>query len=150
MSRLGKGLKKGLGLEPHSAAHKNAATLPAANSTIPSTPDEFVQSHLPVRDTPHVKVTATTTTSKLAMSFQHPINPVSILVAKGWIEHQCFSEMGIVWEEVLASLVKGNKGEETTLWIQRETTNSYTGKPALEILHQIPTNLLIDVEYVVY
>ena len=204
MNRLGKGLKKGLGLEAHakarvdpgaaqamshnnaerakaelgglatkaesghrsiendlcgehsSLAHackedKNTATLQAATSTIPSTPEQFVRSHSPLRDTPRAKVAAATTTASLAkQSFQRPINPHSNLIAKGWIEHQCSSaKWGLVWKEVLASLVEGRKpGEKMTLWIQREATNSHTGKPELEILHQIPMNWLIDVEYV--
>jgi hypothetical protein len=58
--------------------------------------------------------------------------------------------MRIVWKDVLASLVEGRKpGEETTLWIQRQITNS-SGKAELEALHQIPVKWLQDVSFLDY
>jgi hypothetical protein len=73
------------------------------------------------------------------------------LIANGWIEQQRRSKMRVVWKDVLASLVEGRKpGEETTLWIQRETTNQSTGKPELEALHQIPMKWLVSIEYLDY
>jgi hypothetical protein len=132
MNSLGKGLKKGLGLEQHSQArispgaahatshknaervkadlgdlapkaerghrsiendwcdehfclgcackeHKNTTTLQTVNSATPSTPEQSVRGHSPVRDTLPVKVTGATTTVRLAKpSFQRPDNPDSI------------------------------------------------------------------------
>ncbi|KAL7542602.1 hypothetical protein ACHAXR_012790 [Thalassiosira sp. AJA248-18] len=82
--------------------------------------------------------------------FQRPINPSSNLIANGWIDQQRRSKMRVVWKDVLASLVEGRRpGEETTLWIQRQVTNSQTGKvTGLEALHQIPMKWLEDVNYV--
>lgn len=81
-------------------------------------------------------------------AFQRPTNPKSTLIANGWIEQQRRSKMRVVWKDVLASLVEGRKpGEETTLWIQREVTNSTTGKPELEALHQVPIKWLKEVQY---
>ena len=64
--------------------------------------------------------------------------------------------MRFVWKDVLASLVEGRRrGEETTLWIQREVVHpnpvSVTGaakpKAELEALHQIPLKLVEKVQY---
>ena len=81
-------------------------------------------------------------------AFQRPTNPKSTLVANGWIEQQRRSKMRVVWKDVLCSLVEGRKAtEETTLWIQREVTNSTTGKQELEALHQVPIKWLEEVQY---
>jgi len=81
-------------------------------------------------------------------SFQRPKNKNSAVVANGWIEQQRRSKMRTVWKEVLASLVQGKRpGEETTLWIQRETVDAVSGKKELEALHQIPVKLLEGVVY---
>eukprot|EP00526_Cylindrotheca_closterium_P002004 CAMPEP_0113643416 /NCGR_PEP_ID=MMETSP0017_2-20120614/22828_1 /TAXON_ID=2856 /ORGANISM="Cylindrotheca closterium" /LENGTH=1103 /DNA_ID=CAMNT_0000554929 /DNA_START=181 /DNA_END=3489 /DNA_ORIENTATION=+ /assembly_acc=CAM_ASM_000147 len=84
-------------------------------------------------------------------AFQRPKNKNSAVVANGWIEQQRRSKMRTVWKEVLASLVQGRRpGEETTLWIQRETVDATTGKKELEALHQIPVKLLESVVYSEY
>jgi len=81
--------------------------------------------------------------------FQRPINPSSTLIANGWLEQQRRSKMRVVWKEVLVSLVAGRRpGEETTLWVQRETTNPVTGTTGLEALHQIPIKGMQDINYV--
>lgn len=81
--------------------------------------------------------------------FQRPVNPNSTLIANGWLEQQRRSKMRFVWKEVLVSLVAGRRpGEETTLWVQRETTNPVTGSTGLEALHQIPIKGMQDVNYV--
>lgn len=81
-------------------------------------------------------------------AFQRPKNKNSVVVANGWIEQQRRSKMRTVWKEVLASLVLGRRpGEETTLWIQRETIDAASGKKDLEALHQIPVKLLESVVY---
>ncbi|CAB9519267.1 expressed unknown protein [Seminavis robusta] len=81
--------------------------------------------------------------------FQRPVNPNSTLIANGWLEQQRRSKMRFVWKEVLVSLVAGRKpGEETTLWVQRETVNPTTGQSGLEALHQIPVKGMQDVNYV--
>jgi hypothetical protein len=84
-------------------------------------------------------------------AFQRPKNKNSAVVANGWIEQQRRSKMRTVWKEVLGSLVQGKRpGEETTLWIQRETVDATTGKKELEALHQIPVKLLESVVYSEY
>lgn len=104
---------------------------------------------------PRVNISSTTTPAPASRpskpAFQRPVNPNSILIANGWIEQQRRSKMRVVWKDVLASLVEGRKpGEETTLWIQRETTNPISGKVELEALHQIPMKWLMSVEYLDY
>jgi hypothetical protein len=79
-------------------------------------------------------------------AFIRPSNPESTLLANGWIEQQRRSKLRFVWKEVLASLVEGRKpNEETTFWIQREVTNSTTGKRELEALHKVPIRWLQEV-----
>lgn len=86
-------------------------------------------------------------------SFQRPTNKKSNLIANGWVEQQRRSKFRVVWKEVLASLVEARRpGEETTLWIQRESIDinsvgSSKGKKTLEALHQIPMKWLLDVKY---
>jgi hypothetical protein len=84
-------------------------------------------------------------------SFQRPTNQKSNLIANGWIELIRRSKFRTIWKEVLASLVEARQpGEETTLWIQRETlnksvpsggTNGSTGgkgtSTTLEAIHQV-------------
>lgn len=76
-------------------------------------------------------------------SFQRPTNQKSNLIANGWIEQIRRSKFRTIWKEVLASLVEARQpGEETTLWIQRETmskTTNGTGKgtTTLEAIHQV-------------
>lgn len=90
-------------------------------------------------------------TGKSRAEFQRPANPKSALIANGWIEQQRRSKMRTVWKEVLASLVEGRKkGEETTLWIQRQVTNIQTNQTELEALHQIPVKWLEEVIYFDY
>ena len=80
--------------------------------------------------------------------FQRPANPKSALIANGWIEQQRRSKMRTIWKDVLASLVEGRKkGEETTLWIQRQIVNPTTNQTELEALHQIPVKWLEEVTY---
>ena len=77
--------------------------------------------------------------------FQRPDNTSSQLVVSGWIEQFRRSKMRLVWKEVLASLVEGQKpGEVTTLWIQREIVDPLTGQKELEALHRIPMQILED------
>lgn len=79
--------------------------------------------------------------------FQRPANPKSTLIANGWIDQQRRSKMRTVWKQVLASVVQGRqRGEETTLWIQREVTGS-NGKSELEALHQIPVKWIQEIHY---
>ncbi|KAL7575972.1 hypothetical protein ACA910_000761 [Epithemia clementina (nom. ined.)] len=80
--------------------------------------------------------------------FQRSSNPKSALIANGWIEQQRRSKFRSVWKEVLASLVEGRKkGEETTLWIQRQVINPNTNQKELEALHQIPVKWLEEVTH---
>jgi hypothetical protein len=80
-------------------------------------------------------------------SFQQPVNKTSALIANGWIEQYRRSKMRYVWKEVLASLVEARRpGEETTLWIQREITDTLSGRKELEALHQIPMKALQEVK----
>ena len=86
---------------------------------------------------------AVPTSSLARSSFQRPTNKQSNLIANGWIEQNRRSKFKTVWKEVLASLVEARRpGEETTLWIQRETVDHNSvgtgkGKKTLEALHQV-------------
>jgi hypothetical protein len=100
-------------------------------------------------------------------AFQRPINKSSNLIANGWLEQQRRSTLRMVWKQVLASLVEARRpGEDTTLWIQRETikkdTNNGTNgnsnnngndeakiklTTTLDALHQIPMKWLLNVRY---
>lgn len=82
-------------------------------------------------------------------AFHRPANPNSPLIANGWIEQYRRSKMlRTVWKVVLASLVEARRpGEETTFWVQRETTTVNNGKPELEALHQIPVKWIKEVKY---
>jgi hypothetical protein len=89
-------------------------------------------------------IDASSPTSTLARSpFQRPTNKESTLIANGWIEQNRRSKFKTVWKDVLVSLVEARRpGEETTLWIQRETTDQNSvgtgkGKKTLEALHQV-------------
>ena len=82
--------------------------------------------------------------------FQRATNPKSALLASGWIEQQRRSRLRSTWKEVLASLVEGRKkGEETTLWIQRQIVNAQNQKE-LEALHQIPVKWIEEVTHFDY
>ena len=82
------------------------------------------------------------------LAFQRPSNPESALLASGWIAQQRRSKLRVVWKDILATLVEARKStEETTLWIQREITNSSTGKRELEALHKIPIKWIQEVSY---
>ena len=99
------------------------------------------------------KTSSTTTTILTRPSFQRPTNKSSNLIANGWVLQQRRSKLRVVWKEVLASLVEARRpGEETTLWIQRETVDmasvdAHKGKKVLQALHQIPMKWLLDVKY---
>lgn len=100
----------------------------------------------------HTPASSPTATSMTRPSFQRPINQKSNLIANGWIEQIRRSKFRTVWKEVLASLVEARQpGEETTLWIQRETVgkasngNGTGTTTTLEAIHQIPMKWLLDV-----
>ena len=99
------------------------------------------------------KTSSATTTILTRPSFQRPTNKSSNLIANGWVLQQRRSKIRVVWKEVLASLVEARRpGEETTLWIQRETVDmasagTHKGKKLLQALHQIPMKWLLDVKY---
>lgn len=95
-------------------------------------------------------VGSSSNTTRSKPPFQRPTNPQSNLIANGWIEQQRRSKMRTVWKEVLASLVEGRNGQETTLWIQREVFNATSGKHELEALHQIPIKWLEQIHFMGY
>ena len=102
-------------------------------------------------DTSTTETNGTQTTTAGRAEFQRPSNPKSSLIANGWIEQQRRSRFRSVWKEVLASLVEGRKkGEETTLWIQRQIVNPQTNQKELEALHQIPAKWLEEVTHFDY
>lgn len=107
----------------------------------------------------HTRTSAAPNSTMSRPSFQRPTNQKSNLIANGWIELIRRSKFRTIWKEVLASLVEARQpGEETTLWIQRETlnksvssggTNVTGGKgttTTLEAIHQIPMKWLLDVK----
>lgn len=138
LNLLGKNFAKQLGLSKAEQERRQATSQKNA---------ERVRADLSDLNNGAIPATATAAQPSSRPAFQRPNNPSSTLIANGWIEQQRRSKMRVVWKDILASLVEGRKaGEETTLWIQREITNSLTGKKELEALHQIPIKWLEDVQ----